>query len=114
MGYGGSFADANKALGKTGDGGIDGIINEDRPGFDAINVQAKRWTADNTVGRPTAPSFAGSLLAKKGRKGVFTPPRPSPRTPTLRVRKKIEANPKKSSSSTALCSRPTWWTTASG
>jgi restriction system protein len=70
MGYGGSFADASRALGKSGDGGIDGIINEDRLGFDAIYVQAKRWT-DNTVGRPTVQSFAGSLLAKKGRKGVF-------------------------------------------
>ena len=70
MGYGGSLRDAGKALGGTGDGGIDGIINEDRLGFDAIYVQAKRWK-DNTVGRPTVQSFAGSLLGKKGRKGVF-------------------------------------------
>lgn len=70
MGYGGTRADAGKALGKSGDGGIDGVINEDRLGFDAIYVQAKRWT-DNTVGRPVVQSFAGSLLAKKGRKGVF-------------------------------------------
>ncbi len=69
MGYGGSLRDAGKALGGTGDGGIDGIINEDRLGFDAIYVQAKRWK-DNTVGRPTVQSFAGSLLGKKGRKGV--------------------------------------------
>ena len=67
---GGSLLDAGKALGGTGDGGIDGIINEDRLGFDAIYVQAKRWK-DNTVGRPTVQSFAGSLLGKKGRKGVF-------------------------------------------
>lgn len=70
MGYGGTLRDAGKALGGTGDGGIDGVINEDRLGFDAIYVQAKRWT-ENTVGRPTVQSFAGSLLAKKGRKGVF-------------------------------------------
>lgn len=70
MGYGGTLQDAGKALGKSGDGGIDGVINEDRLGFDAVYVQAKRWT-DNTVDRPTVQSFAGSLLAKKGRKGVF-------------------------------------------
>lgn len=70
MGYGGTLHDAGKALGGTGDGGIDGVINEDRLGFDAIYVQAKRWS-ENTVGRPTVQSFAGSLLAKKGRKGVF-------------------------------------------
>ena len=69
-GYGGSLNVAGKALGKSGDGGIDGVINEDRLGFDAVYVQAKRWT-DSTVDRPTVLSLAGSLLAQKGRKGVF-------------------------------------------
>lgn len=70
MGYGGSRADAGRALGRTGDGGIDGIINEDRLGLDAIYVQAKRWV-DTTVGRPEVQKFAGSLMGRRGRKGVF-------------------------------------------
>jgi restriction system protein len=70
MGYGGSRADAGKALGRTGDGGIDGIINEDRLGLDAIYVQAKRWV-ETTVGRPEVQKFAGSLMGRRGRKGVF-------------------------------------------
>jgi restriction system protein len=70
MGYGGTQADAGRALGRSGDGGVDGVISEDRLGFDAIYVQAKRWT-ENTIQRPAVQSFAGSLLAKKGRKGVF-------------------------------------------
>ena len=70
MGYGGTQADAGRALGKSGDGGVDGMIREDRLGFDAIYVQAKRWT-DNAVQRPDVQRFAGSLLAQKARKGVF-------------------------------------------
>jgi restriction system protein len=70
MGYGGSRADAGRALGRTGDGGVDGMISEDRLGFDVVYVQAKRWT-DKAVQRPDVSGFAGSLLAKKARKGVF-------------------------------------------
>ena len=51
MGYGGSREDAGKAVGGSGDGGIDGIINEDRLGLDVIYVQAKRWGEGN-VGEP--------------------------------------------------------------
>jgi restriction system protein len=69
MGYGGSRSDAGKAIGKTGDGGIDGIINEDRLGLDVIYVQAKRWTA--SVGRPEVQAFAGSLLGRGASKGVM-------------------------------------------
>ena len=68
MGYGGSYADAAKAVGKSGDGGIDGIINEDRLGLDVIYVQAKRW--EGTVGQPVVQAFAGSLEGVKARKGV--------------------------------------------
>lgn len=71
MGYGGSLADAGEALGRTGDGGIDGVIKEDHLGLDAIYVQAKRWTTDKNVGRPEVQGFAGSLLGRRGRKGVF-------------------------------------------
>lgn len=69
MGYGGSFKDAGKAIGQSGDGGIDGIIKEDKLGLDVIYVQAKRW--ENVVGRPEIQKFAGALLGQKARKGVF-------------------------------------------
>jgi restriction system protein len=69
MGYGGTIADAGEALGRAGDGGVDGVIKEDKLGLDAIYVQAKRW--QNNVGRPEVQGFAGSLLGRRGRKGVF-------------------------------------------
>ena len=69
MGYGGSRQDAGRALGKSGDGGIDGIINEDRLGLDVIYIQAKRW--EGTVGRPEIQKFAGALQGQRARKGVF-------------------------------------------
>jgi restriction system protein len=69
MGYGGNRKDAGKALGKSGDGGIDGIINEDRLGLDIIYIQAKRW--EGTVGRPEIQKFAGALQGQRARKGVF-------------------------------------------
>lgn len=69
MGYGGSFADAAQRIGRSGDGGIDGIIKEDRLGLDTVYVQAKRW--QNTVGRPEIQKFAGSLQGVRAKKGVF-------------------------------------------
>ena len=71
MGYGGTREDAGRALavGKSHDGGIDGIIKEDHLGLDAIYVQAKRWQA--TVGRPDVQGFAGSLDGERARKGIF-------------------------------------------
>lgn len=69
MGYGGTRKDAGTAIGKTGDGGIDGIIKEDRLGLDAIYVQAKRW--ENPVGRPDIQKFSGALLGQRAKKGVF-------------------------------------------
>ncbi len=70
MGYGGSRADAGKALGKSGDGGIDGIIKEDRLGLDAIYTQAKRWN-DRPVGRPDVQQFQGALSGHGAVKGIF-------------------------------------------
>lgn len=70
MGYGGSIADAAKAVGGSGDGGIDGVIKQDRLGLDAVYLQAKRW-GDNTVGRPDIQQFAGALQGQKANKGVF-------------------------------------------
>ena len=69
MGYGGSRQDAGRAIGRSGDEGIDGIIKEDKLGFDAIYVQAKRWEA--TVGRPEIQKFAGALQGQRANKGVF-------------------------------------------
>lgn len=70
MGYGGSFDDAGKAVGRSGDGGIDGVIKEDKLGLDVIVIQAKRWTT-NAVSRPDVQSFAGSMEAYRANKGVF-------------------------------------------
>ncbi len=69
MGYGGSIQDAGQAIGKTGDGGIDGIIKEDKLGLDVVYVQAKRW--EGAVGRPDVQKFAGSLEGQRARKGVL-------------------------------------------
>lgn len=71
MGYGGSRSDAGQALGRAGDGGLDGIIKEDKLGLDAIYIQAKRYAPDNKVGRPAVQAFAGSLEGARARKGVF-------------------------------------------
>ena len=69
MGYGGTRKDAGQAIGKSGDGGIDGIIKEDRLGLDIVYVQAKRW--DDVVGRPEIQKFAGALQGQRAKKGVF-------------------------------------------
>lgn len=70
MGCGGSRADAGKAIGRSGDGGVDGIIKEDRLGLDTIYLQAKRWT-DKPVGRPDVQQFAGALAGHGATKGIF-------------------------------------------
>jgi restriction system protein len=69
MGYGGSRVDAGKAVGGTGDEGIEGIIKEDRLGLDLVYLQAKRW--EGTVGRPEVQRFVGALHGKRAKKGVF-------------------------------------------
>jgi len=69
MGYGGSRADAGKAIGQSGDEGIDGVVKEDRLGLDLIYLQAKRWS--NPVGRPHVQNFVGSLVGKSAHKGVM-------------------------------------------
>lgn len=69
MGYGGSVADAGQAVGRTGDGGIDGIIKQDKLGLDVIRVQAKRW--EGGVCRPVVQVFAGSMEGVRARKGVL-------------------------------------------
>lgn len=69
MGYGGSLKDAGKAIGKSGDEGIDGIIKEDKLGLDVIYVQAKRW--EGSVGRPEIQKFVGALAGQGAKKGIF-------------------------------------------
>ena len=69
MGYGGSRQDAGRALGRSGDGGVDGMIKEDQLGLDVIYIQAKRW--DGIVGRPEVQKFAGALQGQRASKGVF-------------------------------------------
>lgn len=69
MGYGGSRADAGRAVGKSGDGGIDGIIKEDRLGLDAVYIQAKRW--EGSVGSDRVMAFSGALDDHGANKGVL-------------------------------------------
>ena len=71
MGYGGNRRDAAKRLGGTGDGGVDGVIDEDRLGLDRVYVQAKRYALTTTVGRPEVQGFVGSLVGLGATKGVF-------------------------------------------
>lgn len=81
MGYGGSRRDAGRAVGRAGDGGIDGIIKEDHLGLDGIYVQAKRWEA--SVGRPVVQAFAGSLKGTALGKVSSSPPPTSPPMPGI-------------------------------
>ncbi len=70
MGYGGGFPkEAGEVVGQPGDGGVDGIIRQDKLGLDVIYLQAKRWEC--TVGRPVVQAFSGSLDGYKARKGVL-------------------------------------------
>jgi restriction system protein len=71
MGYGGSGSDAARRVGRSGDGGIDGLINEDILGLDNIYLQAKRYTPGNGIGVEKVREFAGSLVERGANKGVF-------------------------------------------
>ena len=70
MGYGGSIKDAGRAVGQSGDGGIDGIIKEDRLGMETIYLQAKRYS-EQAIGRPAVQAFVGALHGVRARKGIF-------------------------------------------
>lgn len=71
MGYGGSLSDAGVVVGQSGDEGIDGIIREDKLGFDMIYIQAKRWDPDKGIGRPEIQKFVGALVGQGAGKGLF-------------------------------------------
>lgn len=71
MGYGGSSAEAGRAIGKAGDDGLDGVIDQDPLGVDQIYLQAKRYRSDNLVGPAAIREFYGALSMKKASKGIF-------------------------------------------
>ena len=71
MGYGGSLSDAGIVTKRSNDGGIDGIIREDKLGFDQIYIQAKRWDTSTTIGRPEIQKFYGALAGVGASKGLF-------------------------------------------
>ena len=71
MGYGGTLAEAGRALGRSGDGGVDGVIDEDALGLDRVYVQAKRYGVDNTIGPGAIRDFFGALDTFKASKGLF-------------------------------------------
>ncbi len=71
MGYGGSLKDAGTVVGQSGDEGIDGIIREDKLGFNLIYIQAKRWDISKSIGRPEIQKFVGALAGQGATKGLF-------------------------------------------
>jgi restriction system protein len=71
MGYGGTRQSVAQRLGKSGDEGIDGVVNEDPLGLDVVYIQAKRYAPDNTIGRERIQQFAGALVGQGASKGVF-------------------------------------------
>lgn len=71
MGYGGSLTDAGSVVGQSGDEGIDGIVREDKLGFDVIYIQAKRWEREKGIGRPEIQKFVGALAGQGASKGLF-------------------------------------------
>lgn len=71
MGYGSGIDDAGKVTQRSKDGGIDGIIKEDKLGFSNIYIQAKQWSAEQTIGRPEIQKFVGALTGKQAQKGLF-------------------------------------------
>ena len=71
MGYGGAREDAGKIIGKPGDGGLDGVIDEDALGLDRVYIQAKRYKPENKIGSTDVQAFFGAIAAAKATKGVF-------------------------------------------
>lgn len=71
MGYGGTSEDAGRALGKSGDDGVDGVIDQDPLGVDQIYIQAKRYAEGNNISPGAIRDFFGALSLKKAQKGIF-------------------------------------------
>jgi len=92
MGYGGGRAEMGKALGMTGDNGVDGVIKEDESGLDVVYIQAKKYKPDSFISRPDIQSFVGSLEGFNANKGVFVTTSDFARTVeeyTNRIQKRI-------------------------
>ncbi len=90
--YGGGLPERGKAVGGPGDAGIDGVINEDALGLDRVYVQAKRYGAGNSVGRPEVQAFSGSLDGVSATKGILITTgsiSPAAREYALRIAKRI-------------------------
>ena len=81
MGYGGGRADMARALGRSGDGGVDGVVKEDVLGLDVLYVQAKRYAPEHGVPVSEVRDFVGSLEAHRASKGCLSPPRIFPPAP---------------------------------
>jgi restriction system protein len=71
MGYGGASGETGRTLGRTGDDGVDGVIDQDPLGVDQIYIQAKRYAANNVIGPSVIREFFGALNLKKAHKGIF-------------------------------------------
>ncbi len=71
MGYGGSVSEAGRALGRSGDDGVDGVIDQDSLGLDQVYIQAKRYASGNNIGSGAIRDFFGSLDRHKASKGLF-------------------------------------------
>ena len=71
MGYGGSTENAGRTLGRSGDDGVDGVIDQDALGLDRVYIQAKRYAVGNNIGPGAIRDFFGSLDRHKATKGLF-------------------------------------------
>jgi restriction system protein len=92
MGYGGAGADSGRRMGRTGDGGVDGVINEDALGLDIVYIQAKRYAPGNVVGVDKVREFSGAMDERSAMKGVFATTShfaPAARTFAERVPKRL-------------------------
>jgi restriction system protein len=71
MGYGGTSEEPGRALGRSGDDGVDGVIDQDPLGVDQIYIQAKRYQDGNAIGPAAIREFFGALSLKRAQKGIF-------------------------------------------
>jgi restriction system protein len=71
MGFGGTATEAGRAIGRSGDDGVDGVVDQDALGLDRVYIQAKRYKADNSIGPAAIREFSGSLELHKATKGIF-------------------------------------------
>ena len=92
MGYGGDRAEAGRRIGGTGDGGVDGVIDQDTLGLDMVYLQAKRYKTDNTIGESQIREFSGALLGRGASKGVSSLPPAHFQRPPVASRRRCASN----------------------